>query len=277
MEGSTSEYETVRSSNPLNEQWLKETGTQSFSKGIAASMTPGSVLLSSPVQEIHQNKYLSRVTTRSGAIFECKKVIVSVPTPLYKDITFSPPLSGDKLSLTSSTILGYVTKNVLIYSKPWWIEKGFAGLFQSFTGPVSMARDTSDPEKDFWCLTCFLVGDPGRTWSLLPQHERRARVLHQLADAYGTAEALTPVEVFEYEWSKDEFAKGAPCPFTAPGTMSQYGHALREVVGNVHFVGTETSVEWKGYMEGAVRSGERGAEEVVEALTKLEGNVMSKL
>jgi monoamine oxidase len=34
----------------------------------------------------------------------------------------------------------------------------------------------------------------------------------------------------------------------------------------VHFVGTETASEWKGYMEGAVRAGERGAKEVVEAL-----------
>lgn len=235
-------------------------------------------MLSSPVKEIYQNKYTSRVTTRQGTVFECKKVIVSVPTPLYKDITFSPPLSGDKLALTSQTRLGYVTKNVVVYTKPWWVEKGFAGLFQSFTGPVSMARDTSDPEKGFYCLTCFLVGDPGREWSKLPQHERRARVLRQLADAYGNPEeALNPIEVFEYEWNGDEFAKGAPCPFTGPGVMSKFGHALREPVGSVHFVGTETSVEWKGYMEGAVRSGERGAEEVVEELTKLEGKVMSKL
>jgi len=36
----------------------------------------------------------------------------------------------------------------------------------------------------------------------------------------------------------------------------------------VHFVGTETAYEWKGYMDGAVRSGERGATEVVDALTR---------
>jgi monoamine oxidase len=241
-------------------------------------MTPGSVLVSSPVKEIYQTKYISRVTTRAGVVFECKKVIVTVPTPLYKDITFSPPLSGDKLALTSQTILGYVCKNVVSYSKPWWVEKGFAGLFQSFTGPVSMARDTSDPEKGCYSLTCFLVGDPGRAWSKLPQHERRASVLHQLADAYGNPEeALYPIEVHEYEWNKDEFAKGAPCPYTPPGVMSKYGHALREPFKNIHFAGTETSYEWKGYMEGAVRAGERAAGEVVESLTVLEGKVMAKL
>lgn len=36
--------------------------------------------------------------------------------------------------------------------------------------------------------------------------------------------------------------------------------------GNVHFIGTETSTEWNGYMEGAILSGDRGAQEVIEAL-----------
>lgn len=32
---------------------------------------------------------------------------------------------------------------------------------------------------------------------------------------------------------------------------------------NVHFVDTATVLEWKGYMEGAIRSGERHAAEVI--------------
>lgn len=38
--------------------------------------------------------------------------------------------------------------------------------------------------------------------------------------------------------------------------------------GNIHFVGTETSSVFKGYMEGAVRSGDRGAQEVIDAFKK---------
>jgi monoamine oxidase len=41
---------------------------------------------------------------------------------------------------------------------------------------------------------------------------------------------------------------------------------LREKVGNVHFAGTETSDVWKGYMEGAVRSGDRAGVEVLAEL-----------
>jgi monoamine oxidase len=42
-----------------------------------------------------------------------------------------------------------------------------------------------------------------------------------------------------------------------------YGQALRKPVGRIHWAGTETSEVWNGYMDGAVRSGERAAREVL--------------
>ena len=36
--------------------------------------------------------------------------------------------------------------------------------------------------------------------------------------------------------------------------------------GPIHWAGTETASQWAGYMEGAIRSGERGAAEVRAAL-----------
>ncbi|KAK3492200.1 uncharacterized protein B0T23DRAFT_357535 [Neurospora hispaniola] len=43
---------------------------------------------------------------------------------------------------------------------------------------------------------------------------------------------------------------------------------MREPFGNVHFAGTETAEEWRGFMEGAARSGFRGAKEIIQALKK---------
>jgi hypothetical protein len=44
-----------------------------------------------------------------------------------------------------------------------------------------------------------------------------------------------------------------------------YGAALRAPVGRIHWAGTESSTVWMGYMDGAVRSGERAAQEVLAA------------
>jgi monoamine oxidase len=51
-----------------------------------------------------------------------------------------------------------------------------------------------------------------------------------------------------------------------PGTLIEYGPALRTPVGRIHWAGTETSDYWQGYMDGAVRSGERVTHEVLALL-----------
>ena len=44
--------------------------------------------------------------------------------------------------------------------------------------------------------------------------------------------------------------------------MLNFGPALREPIGRLHWAGTETAEVFNGYMDGAVRSGERAAREV---------------
>jgi monoamine oxidase len=51
-----------------------------------------------------------------------------------------------------------------------------------------------------------------------------------------------------------------------PGTLLDFGEALREPVGRIHPAGTETSTYWAGYMDGAVRSGRRAATDVLGSL-----------
>jgi monoamine oxidase len=51
-----------------------------------------------------------------------------------------------------------------------------------------------------------------------------------------------------------------------PGLLTDCGHVIRDAVGRIHWAGTETAVHWTGYIEGAVRSGERAADEVLEAM-----------
>jgi monoamine oxidase len=256
------------------------TGTQSFSKNIAANLIPGSVILEAPVTRIVQTTSGSTVTTADGSYYQCKKVIVSVPTPVYKDLEFIPPLPLDKVKYSDSTMLGYYAKMILVFKKAWWKEAGFCGMTQSIIGPCAVTRDTSDEASGLFSLTCFVVGEPGRVWSKLDPVERKGAVLDQLIVLFGkehTRNIHTATEIFEQEWAKDPWSRGCPCPVAPPNIMTSVGNALRKPYGKIHFVGTETSFEWKGYMEGAVLSGERGAAEVVEDLRVNEGSLLAKL
>jgi monoamine oxidase len=50
-----------------------------------------------------------------------------------------------------------------------------------------------------------------------------------------------------------------------PSVLSRYGPALRRRTGRVYWAGSETSTYWQGYMDGAVRSGQRAADEALAA------------
>ena len=57
-----------------------------------------------------------------------------------------------------------------------------------------------------------------------------------------------------------------PGRLRSPGLLTAYGPALRAITGRIHWAGSETSTYWNGYMDGAVRSGERAAAEAARRL-----------
>ena len=59
---------------------------------------------------------------------------------------------------------------------------------------------------------------------------------------------------------------GATAATCRPGPGPNYGPALREPIGPLHWAGAEIATVWNGYMDGAVRSGETAATEVLARL-----------
>ncbi|KAI4740012.1 FAD/NAD(P)-binding domain-containing protein [Aureobasidium sp. EXF-12298] len=246
-------------------------GMQLFSKGLAGDIPEGVIRLSTAVTAINDNTGDGTVKVHSqGNVINTRKVITTVPTPVLRNISFSPDLPSDKRIWIEATTYGYYTKAMMVFRKPFWVEKGFCGLTQSFAGPAGVIRDTSSPADDKHILTCFLGGTPGFAWSALSDTDREKALLAQIAQLFDVGDIAERefIQLVTYEWSKDEYSGfGCPCTGLPPGVLSKVGGGrLREQWGDVHFAGTETAGEWKGYMEGAVRSGERAAAEVIKDL-----------
>jgi monoamine oxidase len=72
--------------------------------------------------------------------------------------------------------------------------------------------------------------------------------------------------VVEQHWPAEPFSGGGPVAISAPGALSGFGPALREPVGPLHWAGTETATQWCGYLDGALSSGLRAADEVMAAV-----------
>lgn len=243
------------------------TGTQSLSMGLWQKLKPDSVHLAAPVARIEQDiESGCTVTTRDGRVFYGKKVVCTVPTTLLTDISISPPLSSDKQWLISESRLGFYAKVHLIYQKPWWREGGLCGLSQGFDGPVSITRDTSSDADNLFALTCFIVGDSGRTWAREPSRDARLQqVLDHVNRIFGRA-CPTPVGMFDQNWNEEEFSRGSPCPVIPARALQALSRDGWRPEGHLHFAGTEMSTVWKGYMEGALTSGASVAEEVLDSL-----------
>jgi monoamine oxidase len=79
-------------------------------------------------------------------------------------------------------------------------------------------------------------------------------------------EALNPLDYVDHRWGAEEFAPGGPTAAVPPGSWTRYGPWLRRPIGSIHWAGTETADEWTGFLDGAVRSGQRAAAEVARRL-----------
>ena len=263
---------TMRSDCKDGGQYLRfHGGTSQFAQHMAKQLEPSSLRLECHVTGISQDSD-NNVSVSVGALGEllhARSVIVSIPTPVYKTISFFPPLSPAKSLVVNQTRYGCYVKYIVAFKKPFWRETGCSGLAQSFVGPVSVTRDTSDDDDDNYCMTCFIGGTPARKWSALSANDKQSLVLQQLGDIFQPKEDIQElfIEALESPWLSEQWSGwGCPCPVHPPGVLDRGWDALCAPHGNVHFVGTETATVWRGYMEGAVRSGERGALEVIEKL-----------
>ena len=81
--------------------------------------------------------------------------------------------------------------------------------------------------------------------------------------AYFGSQAASPVAYTEMNWQAEAYSAGGYTGYCPPGVLTGFASSWRAATGRVHWAGTETSTIWAGYMEGAVRSGERAAQEVL--------------
>ena len=219
------------------------------------------VELGVPVRGITQRKGGVQVHA-DGLEVHAKRVIVAIPPTLTGQIEYHPALPVKRAQLVQRMPQGTLIKCEAIYDTPFWRDDDLSGQAASDSGPARTTFDSSPRDGKPGVMLGFVGGHDARVWAERSKAARRSAVLKNFADYYG-AKALKPKSYFEQDWSKEIWTRGCPVGFTAPGVLYEYGPALRRAVGRIHWAGTETATYWIGYMDGAVRSGERAAREVL--------------
>ncbi|GAC1325048.1 MAG: FAD-dependent oxidoreductase [Thermoleophilaceae bacterium] len=238
-------------------------GSQLISLKMAAELGRN-VVLSAPVRRIAQDAGGVRVETDSLTATG-DQVIVAMPPTLCGRIDYQPALPPQRDGLTQRFPQGTVIKCEAIYDRPFWRDAGLTGQAVSDASPVRITFDNTPPDGSPGIMLGFIEGEQARIYENKPADERRRAVLANFATYFGP-QALSPQGYIEMNWSTEPFTRGCYVGYTAPGVLLDFGAALRAPVGRIHWAGTETSTFWVGYMDGAVRSGERAAAEALAAL-----------
>jgi monoamine oxidase len=240
-------------------------GSQLISQRVARALGRR-VMRRAPVRRIVQDGQGVRVIA-DGLTVEAGRAILAVPPVLAAEIGQSPGLPASKRAILRALTPGSLTKAEAIYPRPFWRDAGLSGQGFSDVGIARVPFDNSPPEGDLGVLFSFIGGSRHADWARLRPSARRRRVLEDLARFVGDR-ALRPDQYLEHDWTAERWTRGCPVGHLAPGVLSRHGPALRAATGRVHWAGTETSDYWLGYMDGAVRAGERAADEVLVRLRR---------
>lgn len=241
------------------------TGADGPARAIAALLGPR-LRLGERVHAIEQRSGLVRVHTGSTT-FEARRAIVALPPGAVRAVGFEPGLPVSRDGWLSHSPMGRVAKAHAIYDSPFWRGDGLSGVATLYDdGPVGVVFDNSPPDASTGVLVAFVYADRLSAWSARDDDERRAAVLASLARVAGP-DAARPLDYTEKIWSLDRFVHGGYAAFVTPGGWTGYGrHGWRGPTGAVHWAGTETASAWNGYIDGAISSGYRAADEVLAAL-----------
>jgi monoamine oxidase len=229
--------------------------------GAMAGELGEAIRLSQPVHGIEQDD--AGVTVHAGrSALRAHRAIVAVPLAIAGQIRYEPMLPVDRSLLHQRVPSGSIIKTSVVYDEPFWRHDGLSGQSAAPGSPATVTLDACTDTARPGILCVITEGPTARRIGHLDATDRRTAILRELAGRFGT-KAGSPTDYVEQDWSAERYSGGGMLSHTPTGVLTQFGRALREPCGRIHWAGTESSAVMCGWVDGAVRSGERAASEVL--------------
>ena len=221
-----------------------------------------SLHLSQPVRRIVSDA--DGVTVHSDDMtVRAHRVIVAVPLAIASQIIYEPMLPVDRSFLHQRMPSGAIFKINIVYDEPFWRNDGLSGQSAAPGSPATVTIDASTDAPRPGVLCVIVEGPIARQIGRLDDTERRRVILAELVGRFGDR-AASPVDYLEQNWTTERYSGGGMLSHAPTGVLTEFGPALREPCGRIHWAGTESSAVMCGWVDGAVRSGERAAAEVMQ-------------
>jgi monoamine oxidase len=261
--GTGSFNEIVSSVDGAEAMWCKG-GCQQIAIKIADELGPERVKLSAPVRLIEETAYGYKITTDSGSVMS-RKVVLALPPPMQSRIRFVPPLPAGRDQFSQRSPMGSVAKVIARYDTPFWRAHNLTGQAYSNQGTAFSTFDISPEDGSSGVLLGFVTADQSRAINGLSKAEIQALVEKDFINYFGS-EAKTATEWIVQQWDEEEYTRGGYNSLFGLGALTRYHEYVSMPFMGIHFSGVETAEFNRGYIDGAISSGERAAKEVLSVL-----------
>jgi monoamine oxidase len=221
--------------------------------------------VSQPVRQIAQDADGVTITAADLTV-RAQRVIVAIPLAIATSIVYEPALPLDRAFLHQRMPSGAVVKASVFYDEPFWRADGLSGQSSSPGSPATLTIDACTDTADPGIMCIITEGPAARRLTYLDEAERKAILIGELVARFGD-KANAHREFHLQNWSVERYSGGGMISHAPPGVLTEFGYTLRQPCGRVHWAGTESSAVMCGWIDGAIRSGERAASEAVAAET----------
>jgi len=234
-----------------NGRWTIARGTRALVDGIASDVA-GDIRMATPVDAISQTSNGVTISTNDGDV-SANAAIVAVPLNTLGTLAFDPPLAALKQEAAAT---GSVGLGVKVWAT---LRDGYPSSFATAPDrfPLTFAQteiETSD----------------GRPLVLAfgPSAERLPLTDH--ASVAAAIEAMLPGATVEsvggHDWVRDPFSRGTWASYP-PGAWLRWAPELERPEGRIAFAGSDIARGWGAYMDGAIETGFRAADEIEAILS----------
>jgi len=243
-------------------------GNDRLPEKMAASLA-GTIRLGCVVRRIVWTKKNVRVIAdgRRGR-FEISGdyAVVTAPAPLAAAIEIAPALPVAQRDAMARLRYGRATKTLLRFDRSSWRRRGRPRALATDLDAGAL-WDGSEEQRGKAGIVTLLAGGSASDATKALLAAGGAEALAAQIDFFVTGDARF-VASKSVSWEDDPWACGAYAFFDP--SCSPSARLLPALPhGRVYFAGEHTSTKWQGYMNGAVESGLRAAEEIWLAYKKL--------
>jgi monoamine oxidase len=214
------------------------------------------IRLNAPVTRVEHDAGGVRVHAAGDSI-DATHLILALPPPPLRRITFRPALPGPVATMIRRLDLGQAIKVTREYASPFWEAEGVPG-FTVTDLPFHVAWAPTDSyQSPEGLLTQFITGRSAREAARLPDAQRIAHFQRQLDRVYPEGRPLRTAHAATTAWVHERYTGGGYAVYR-PRQMAPFWPLMRAGLERISFAGEHTE-SLAGFMESAVRSGHRVA------------------